>query len=295
MLRMQALSANAAVGSQRASCPVHRQHQQVQITPCQPVVCPSVGAAPDVRQHHTCCAPLSYNSCSRPTSLHRMRTTTAAASSQAAAPAAPAEAQPLADPCLNLTGIPARSVGALLGSMCGNALGAQVEPEKHYRLARLFPQGLQDLSWSFDISPDPLLPCHVTGDYVTMLAVALSIARSKGADTFDIINCLASSYMQTLIPGNTVRYSPYTQLALESLASGELMCCVAHVHVTDPGCKCGMLEVLAFSALAIHMCVCITPKAWVQLSCHASQPMLKLLGQNSGSKLQISPNASYIQ
>jgi hypothetical protein len=34
-------------------------------------------------------------------------------------------------------------VGALLGSMCGNALGAQVEPEKHYRLARLFPEGLQ--------------------------------------------------------------------------------------------------------------------------------------------------------
>jgi hypothetical protein len=27
--------------------------------------------------------------------------------------------------------------------MCGNALGAQVEPEKHYRLTRLFPEGLQ--------------------------------------------------------------------------------------------------------------------------------------------------------
>jgi hypothetical protein len=35
-----------------------------------------------------------------------------------------------ADPRLALRGIDAKSVGALLAAMCGNALGAQVEPEK---------------------------------------------------------------------------------------------------------------------------------------------------------------------
>jgi hypothetical protein len=35
-----------------------------------------------------------------------------------------------ADPCLALRGVDGKSVGALLAAMCGNALGAQVEPEK---------------------------------------------------------------------------------------------------------------------------------------------------------------------
>lgn len=35
-----------------------------------------------------------------------------------------------ADPCLELVGLQSRAVGSLLGAMCGNALGAQVEPEK---------------------------------------------------------------------------------------------------------------------------------------------------------------------
>ncbi|WIA39567.1 hypothetical protein OEZ86_005653 [Tetradesmus obliquus] len=107
-------------------------------------------------------------------------------------------------------------LGALVGSMCGNALGAQVEPEKHYRLARLFPEGLQDMSWSFDVGPNPLPPGHVTGDFVTMLAVAWSLVRQQQADAFDMLDCLASSYS----PGSAARYSPYNALALEGLSEG---------------------------------------------------------------------------
>lgn len=161
------------------------------------------------------------------------RSVATAATSQAAAPPVSAAATTPADPCLDLSGVEAKAVGVLIGSMCGNALGAQVEPEKHYRLARLFPDGLHDMSWSFDISSNPLPAGHVTGDYVTMLAVALSLARRKGADTFDIVNCLASSFLQSFVPGNAARYSPYTQLTLESLAAG--MCSCSYTYLQQHG------------------------------------------------------------
>eukprot|EP00879_Flechtneria_rotunda_P001631 GHRR01001791.1.p1 GENE.GHRR01001791.1~~GHRR01001791.1.p1 ORF type:complete len:649 (+),score=181.74 GHRR01001791.1:2802-4748(+) len=121
-----------------------------------------------------------------------------------------------ADPWLNLDGNEGRIVGSLIGSMCGNALGAQVEPEKHYRIARLFPDGLHDMSWSFDISPDPLPPGWVTGDFVTMLAVGQSLARSGQADVFDILQSLTHVYA----PEDGLRYSPYTTLTLAGLAAG---------------------------------------------------------------------------
>jgi hypothetical protein len=69
--------------------------------------------------------------------------TSAAPAGSTGAAGAAAAAAAVADPCLELHGVQARAVGAVLGSMCGNALGAQVEPEKHYRLTRLFPEGLQ--------------------------------------------------------------------------------------------------------------------------------------------------------
>eukprot|EP00882_Tetradesmus_deserticola_P023225 GHRQ01025270.1.p1 GENE.GHRQ01025270.1~~GHRQ01025270.1.p1 ORF type:complete len:279 (+),score=94.85 GHRQ01025270.1:162-998(+) len=141
--------------------------------------------------------------------------TPAAAVSTAALSAADSAAA-VADPCLNLAGVQARAVGALLGAMCGNALGAQVEPEKQYRLTRLFPDGLQDMSWSFDVGPNPLPAGHVTGDYITMLAVAWSLVRQQQADAFDMLDCLASSYS----PGSPARYSPYNALALEGLSEG---------------------------------------------------------------------------
>lgn len=51
----------------------------------------------------------------------------AAASATAAASTGSAG---VADPCLELDGLKSRSAGCLLGAMCGNALGAQVQPEK---------------------------------------------------------------------------------------------------------------------------------------------------------------------
>lgn len=67
----------------------------------------------------------------------RLATATAAVPVAPATAAAPAAA----DPCLDLTGVKAASVGALVGSMCGNALGVQVEPEKVWSVAMLSPWG----------------------------------------------------------------------------------------------------------------------------------------------------------
>eukprot|EP00775_Hariotina_reticulata_P014163 gene14163-14304_t len=100
--------------------------------------------------------------------------------------------------------------------MCGNALGAQVEPEKHYRLTRLFPFGYSDMSWSFDISANPLPPGHVSGDFITMLAVGQSLVTCGRANALDIAAHMAGSYQ----PGSPAKYSPYTGLALEGLAAG---------------------------------------------------------------------------
>ncbi|KAF6258473.1 ADP-ribosylation/Crystallin J1 [Scenedesmus sp. NREL 46B-D3] len=72
------------------------------------------------------------------------------------------------------------------------------------------------MSWSFDVAPNPLPPGHVTGDFITMLAVAWSLVRQQQADAFDMLDCLASSYS----PGSPARYSPYNALALEGLSEG---------------------------------------------------------------------------
>ncbi|KAF8058893.1 zinc finger CCCH domain-containing protein 24 [Scenedesmus sp. PABB004] len=150
----------------------------------------------------------------------------AAPAARAAAAPAPAAAA-VADPALALAGAPGRAVGALVGSMAGNALGAQVEPEKPYRLARLFPDGLGDMAWTFDLAaapPGPLPPGHVTGDWVAMLAVAWGLARARAADALEIADCLASSYS----PGGAQRCSPYTELALDALAGGANPFTLAH-------------------------------------------------------------------
>lgn len=55
---------------------------------------------------------------------------TAAAALQAVGYAGAAAGAAAADPCLDLGGVQAKAVGSLLAAMCGNALGAQVEPEK---------------------------------------------------------------------------------------------------------------------------------------------------------------------
>jgi hypothetical protein len=91
------------------------------------------------------------------------------------------------------------------------------------------------MSWSFDVGPNPLPPGHVTGDFITMLAVAWSLVRQQQADAFDMLDCLASSYS----PGSAARYSPYNALALEGLTEGEgdstHACYISQVHIASMG------------------------------------------------------------
>jgi hypothetical protein len=47
----------------------------------------------------------------------------------------------VADPCLDLDDVKGKAVGSLLAAMCGNALGAQVEPEKVSSTSRLSMPG----------------------------------------------------------------------------------------------------------------------------------------------------------
>lgn len=113
-----------------------------------------------------------------------------------------------------LEGYEDRVAGALVGAMCGNALGLPMEPERHYRITRLFPHGLTNF-WQFDISNQPVAPGHVSGDLVTMLATARSLITAGRANMYDLIEALTSSYSP-----ETRRYTPYTQLTLNALAQG---------------------------------------------------------------------------
>jgi ADP-ribosylglycohydrolase len=85
----------------------------------------------------------------------------------------------------------------------------------------MFPDGLHDMSWSFDISSSPLPAGHVTGDYAIMAAVAQSLVRRKAADALDMADAMAASYDMTQ-PEQW--YSPYSKLMLEGLAAGRQHC-----------------------------------------------------------------------
>ena len=112
-----------------------------------------------------------------------------------------------------------RVLGALLGSMCGNALGIQVEPEKHFRLTKLFPHGLETF-WGFDYNntKTPVPSGSVTGDFITMLAVAQSIISNKQLDFFPLLDDLADAYIT--YPANARRYGPYSCMIAEALVQG---------------------------------------------------------------------------
>lgn len=84
----------------------------------------------------------------------------------------------------------------------------------------MFPDGLQDMTWSFDISANPLPAGHVTGDYTIMTAVGQSVVRCKTADPLDMCDAMAASYDAT---APEQWYSPYSRLMLEGLAAGELL------------------------------------------------------------------------
>ena len=82
----------------------------------------------------------------------------------------------------------------------------------------MFPNGLHDMSWTFDISSTPLPAGHVTGDFEVMAAVAQSLVRSGAADAIDVVECMAAVYDPSAAEQ---WYSPYTQLMLEGLSGGE--------------------------------------------------------------------------
>jgi ADP-ribosylglycohydrolase len=139
-------------------------------------------------------------------------------------PAASAAAvTPRSDPehgRLQLQGDTDRAVGCLIGAMCGNALGAQVEPEKQYRLSRMFPHGVVDMTWSFDTSPSRLPPGHVTGDFATLTAVARSLVHVGRADTAHLLEELARTHGMLQGTPAAARCSPYTDISLQALAAG---------------------------------------------------------------------------
>lgn len=88
-------------------------------------------------------------------------------------------------------------------------------------MSRMFPDGLHDMSWTFDISSSPLPPGHVTGDYVIMAAVSQSLVRCGAAEALDMADCMAACYDDSAAEQ---WYSPYNKLMLEGLAAGELNC-----------------------------------------------------------------------
>jgi hypothetical protein len=67
------------------------------------------------------CRHLQHRSSTGSVQLHRP---------SVAAQAAVSTKHAAADPCLELTGVQSKAAGSLVAAMCGNALGAQVEPEK---------------------------------------------------------------------------------------------------------------------------------------------------------------------
>lgn len=81
----------------------------------------------------------------------------------------------------------------------------------------MFPFGLQDMSWSFDISDTPLRAGHVTGDYVIMAAVGQSVVQAGAADALAMCDAMAACY-DASAPAQW--YSPYSKLMLEGLAAG---------------------------------------------------------------------------
>jgi hypothetical protein len=103
----------------------------------------------------------------------------------------------------------------------GANLGLSVEPERHFRLTRLFPEGLHD-PWRFSPARGPR---PGPGDFAAALAAASSLlataaaaaepAAEAGAPPGALLEALAASY-----DPQRLSYSPYSQLVLDALASG---------------------------------------------------------------------------
>ena len=123
----------------------------------------------------------------------------------------------------------ARAVGCLVGGAAGASLGLTVEPERSFRLTRLFPEGLTD-PWRFLVTPERPAP----GDYAAVVAAARALALgalgggnsgsgsggSSGSSGGRNIGILLDELAGCYAPGGALRYTPYTALVLDALAAG---------------------------------------------------------------------------
>jgi hypothetical protein len=82
----------------------------------------------------------------------------------------------------------------------------------------MLPDGPHDMTWSFDISSTPLAPGHASGEFAVLTAVAQSLVRCKAASALDMADAMGASYDPSA-PAHW--YTPYSQLMLEGMASGE--------------------------------------------------------------------------
>jgi hypothetical protein len=97
----------------------------------------------------------------------------------------------------------------------GAALGLSVEPERHFRITRIFPEGLLD-PWRFS-APGPAAR-RAPGDAAAAGAAAKTLGEAPAGAVpgfGDLLDALAESYS----PDDSA-YTPYTALVLDALAAG---------------------------------------------------------------------------
>jgi hypothetical protein len=66
-----------------------------------------------------------------------------------------------------------RCMGAMLGAMCGNVLGAPVQNDRHWMVMKRWPDGLTDF-WRFDVGPDAVPHGHYTGAHSHNIAGSIT-------------------------------------------------------------------------------------------------------------------------
>ncbi|KAI8471784.1 MAG: ADP-ribosylation/Crystallin J1 [Monoraphidium minutum] len=123
------------------------------------------------------------------------------------------DAAPALPRLADLGGAQARAAGCLVGAVAGASLGLSVEPERHFRITRLFPEGLLD-PWRFTAAGAATR--RAPGDAAAAAAAAAALAGAGGAPALGpLLDALAASYAP-----RDFAYSPYTALVLDALSAG---------------------------------------------------------------------------
>ncbi|GAX77982.1 hypothetical protein CEUSTIGMA_g5424.t1 [Chlamydomonas eustigma] len=108
-----------------------------------------------------------------------------------------------------------KCMGAILGAMCGNVLGAPVQNDRHWVVMKRWPDGLTDF-WRFDVGPDAVPFGHYTGDFSLLLATTKSLVTSASCSAPDIAKAL--SELTEAEQHASRNYSPYARLVLTALS-----------------------------------------------------------------------------